>query len=183
MVYGLSDLLRFYQKGTPSFDPRIPIPKRTTPLWDRLLQRIRCDWPRGWVEISYDLLNIGVEAQQRFEKDCYRARKRMRRSGLRSGSEPSVMQAPKQLRPSLFICFPTTGGRLEPEAERIRGEIENFHSGERVLTFAIASDGSRRAPMLVGYRAIPWDATTSVRDIEGFGVASKLLFSAPTQPN
>lgn len=183
IIYGLSDFLRFYQKGTSNFDPRITIPNRTTPLWDRLLQLVRRDWLRGWVEISYDLLNIGVEGQQRFEKDCYRARKRMRRNGLRSGSEPAVMQAPKQLRPSLFVCFPITGARLEPEAERIREEIENFHSGERVLTFAVASDGARKAPMLLGYRGVPWDATTSVREIEGDGVGPKFLFSAPTQPN
>ena len=43
MIYGLSDFLRFYQKGTSYFDPRIPIPKRTTPLWDRLLAKVRRD--------------------------------------------------------------------------------------------------------------------------------------------
>src|SRR6202030_2264594 len=97
---------RFYQKGTSYFDPRIPIPKRTTPLWDRLLANVRQNWPHGWVEISYELLNVGVDAQQRFEKDCFRARKRIRRKHLASASEPAVMQASKQLRPGLFICFP-----------------------------------------------------------------------------
>jgi hypothetical protein len=178
LIYGLSDFLRFYQKGTSYFDPHIPIPKRTTPLWDRLLAKVRHDWPHGWVEISYDLLNVGIDAQQRFEKDCFRARKRMRRKHLASTSEPAVMQAPKQLRPSLFICFPVTGGPLAPEAEHAQTEIEEFHLGERILTFSVAADGAKRFPELVRYRGRPWNAATSVREIDGDGIAPKFLFSA-----
>ena len=94
------------------------------------------------------------------------------------------MQAPKQLRPSLFICFPVTGGRLAPEAERAQIEIEEFHLGERILTFSVAADGAEKLPELVRYRGMPWNAASSVRGIDGDGIAPKFLFSAaPAEEN
>jgi hypothetical protein len=38
-IYGLSDLLRFYQRDEFCYDPRIAIPQRTTLVWDSPCRR------------------------------------------------------------------------------------------------------------------------------------------------
>lgn len=180
-IYGLSDFLRFYQKGSIYYDSRILIPKRTTSFWNKLLTRLSREKPEHWVSIAYDLLNVSIQSQERFERDLLRSYKRWRRNSFKGNPEPAVMQAPGQLRPSLFIGFPSSKDRLTSASERFCSWIQKFHGGERVICIGLSIEKQIMKPSIAVYNGRTWDAVFYVRKLEGDGISANFMFDAGPQ--
>lgn len=159
-LYGLSDFLRHYQRGTPHYRPEVSLPKRVTPWWGKLLREQEDKQRLGWTDMVYDLLNIPLASQQRFERDIRILRRRVRRTCGKRVSEGLLMQAPDQLRPSAFACIAM--GKMSPNqkiaAARMHfSELLRAHPDERLFVFVLDADAEEKAPALPYYRGIRWD--------------------------
>lgn len=178
-VYGLSDFLRHFQKKSSHHNPRAKIPRRTTSLWDRLIADKVRRRPPLWTDVVYDLLNIPYESQRHFERNINTQRRRVRRAGKRA-TDGAVMQAPRQLRPSHFVCVVT--GRMS-ERERILHARSVFNAyvqacpDERLLVLVLDTGSAATVPALPYYRALAWHRRPVVEFMEGKGVESGLSFS------
>jgi hypothetical protein len=137
-IYGLSDLLRFYQRDEFCYDPRIALPQRTTPVWDRLAATLENEKPQAWTALTYDLLNVPLESQKKFEKDIRAAFRRVRLT-RRERIGWITMQVPFQKYPSLLLCAVTA---IRSPAERAFALRSHFldrcrrHPNERIILLA-----------------------------------------------
>ncbi|MES3151667.1 hypothetical protein [Sphingomonas faeni] len=178
-LYGLSDFLRFYQKGSSHYDATVKLPKRTTAWWDKLIREREERRVPGWTDMVYDLLNIPLLSQKRFEEDVRKLRRKVRRLPGQYPREGLLMQAPHQLRPSAFACIAM--GRMS-SADRIalaRGhftELLESHPDERLFVFVLDTASANPTPALPYYRGIAWDQHVENVGTEGEGVASGLFF-------
>jgi hypothetical protein len=178
-VYGLSDFLRHYQKGSAHHDPAVPPPRRTTPLWDRLIREKERKRPPLWTDLVYDLLNIPLESQRAFAEDMNLMRRHIRRSP-KGALEEVHMQAPRQLRPSRFVSL--VAGRMS-DAERLARARARFAAyeaiwpDERLFIFMLDAGSGKSEPVLPYYRGIPWDRRPVVEMMEGRGIDSGLSMS------
>jgi hypothetical protein len=171
-IYGLSDLLRFYQRDEFCYDPRIALPQRTTLVWDRLVAALEREKPQGWTAIVYDLLNVPLASQQKFEKDIRTAFRRTRLT-KREGIGWITMQAPSQKYPSLLVCAVTA---IRSPAERAFALRKEFldrcrqHPDERVIFLVRDALDPRSQPEFAEYYSKGWVSgrSTAVEGAEIF---------------
>jgi hypothetical protein len=176
-LYGLSDFLRYYQKGTPHYRADVKLPKRTTAFWDKLIRDAEERQRRGWTDLVYDLLNIPLASQRRFEKDIRVLRRKVRRMRGKRVREGMLMQAPYQLHPSAFACIAMgkmTAAQRIAAARLHFAELRESHRDERLLVFVLDVDGESQAPVLAHYRGIGWDRAIGEIETVGEGVSSGL---------
>jgi hypothetical protein len=176
-LYGLSDFLRHYQKGTPHYRADVKLPKRTTAWWDKLIHDVENKQRRGWTDMAYDLLNIPLASQERFEEDIRRLRRKVRRMRGKRVCQPALMQAPCQLRPSAFVCFAMGKMTADERVGTARlhfAALHESHPDERLFLLVLDVDSERRSPVLPYYRGIGWERVVGKIEAVGDAVASGL---------
>lgn len=183
-LYGLSDFLRPYQKGTPNYQADVEFPQRVTAWWAEIIRKLEADQRPLWTDRVYDLLNVPLASQQRFENDIALLRDKMRGMSMRA-REGVLMQEPEHLRPSAFACIVMCP--MSP-AERIAAarvhfrELDEAHSDERLFVFVLDSQAEDTRPALPYYRGVPWDRVIGKIDAVGESVASELYVEIDPAP-
>jgi hypothetical protein len=183
--YGLSDLLRHYQKGTPHYRADVKPPRRTTAWWDKLILEAETKQRPGWTDMVYDLLNIPLSSQQRFEEDIKTIRRKVRRMRGKRVHDGLLMQAPHQLRPSAFACLATgkmTSAERIATARSVFADLLDAHPDERLFVFVLDADLASHIPALPYYRGIAWDREIPPIETQGEGVASGLYVEIDRAP-
>ncbi|HEX9466464.1 MAG TPA: hypothetical protein VGB82_28035, partial [Alphaproteobacteria bacterium] len=159
-IYGLSDLLRFYQKGEFCYDPTVALPKRTSAFWDRLIEHVEKRRPQGWTAIVYDLLNVPLDGQLRFEKDILSGCRTIRGHGrARSGFMFATMEVPHQRYPSVLVCAVTGKGSPNVKNEALKNffsELRENHPEKRTLFFVRDGLDFRSETELWDYATSGW---------------------------
>lgn len=176
-LYGLSELMRFHLEKTPHYDPRRPMPRRTTHFWDRIIDDKEERRPGLWTDVVYDMLNMPLQSQERFLDDIGRMRRRIRRVKAKGAADAVLMQRRDQAHPAIFACLVTWG---LSDTEKIANGRNTFvslceeHPNERVLIFHLDAGRDEVRPTLNYYRGTRWDHDGSASPIEGVEVLSDL---------
>lgn len=159
-IYGLSDLIRFYQRNEACFDPSVPMPKRTTSTWAALIKSVENGQQRGWTSVVYDLLNAPLSGQEKFEKDIRAACRRCRLT-KREGLSTATMQVPYQKHPTLFVALVTAIPDHYRRMIALRYRIEQWrreHVGERILFLSRDGLTFSAQTKFIGYYSPGWIA-------------------------
>jgi hypothetical protein len=157
-IYGLSDLLRFYQRNEFYYDPRIAFPQRTTLVWDRLIAALETRKPPGWTSVVYDLLNVPLASQQKFEKDIRAACRRVRLT-TREGIARITMQVPFQKYPSSLVCAVTAIRSPAGRSFALREQFLDWcrqHPDERAIFLVRDGLNPRSQPEFADYYSKGW---------------------------
>lgn len=171
-IYGLSAKLAYYQKGTPHYDPRTPLPVSTSPLWRHLIAQGRAAQRSRWRMIAYDLLNFMTEEQERFRTDLVAAKRMIRAHGSRKGLTVNKVFKSSIRHPIELVCV--TGAKLDTpgnqrELDGVWRGLTTEHPHARLILLHHDVAAKKPYPSLWRYHGTPWaDIGANGAGLSGF---------------
>ena len=129
------------------------------PGWRAEIERVWTKRSQKRIDISYDLLNVSLQQQQRFISDIRACKEKMRRTKKRDQVDGILHELLDRHNPSIIACL-VHGSRAKLDFPgtflRLVGNVGDAYPAARVICFRDITDLKESLPMFAVYRSTEW---------------------------